>query len=96
MSVLLPSGEKMTTRESRKATRVALRDPRERFVSLASSRVTAAIQQLRLIGNLANKKNYRYEPEEATKIIRALQREVDELKSKFKGEEHRESSTFTL
>lgn len=86
----------MAIKSATKATPLAQRDPRERFVSLASSRVTAAIQQLRLIGNLANKKNYRYEPEEATKIIRALQREIDELKSKFKGEEHRESPTFTL
>lgn len=74
----------------------SVRDPRERFVSLANSRVNVAIKQLRLVGNLANKKNYQYGPEEAMKIIRALQREVDELKLKFKGEEKSDTSTFTL
>lgn len=72
------------------------RDPRERFVSLANSRVTSAIHQLRLIGNLANKKNYEYGPEDAAKITRALQRELDELKAKFKGEDRSESSIFSL
>ncbi|EJM90212.1 MULTISPECIES: hypothetical protein [unclassified Pseudomonas] len=72
------------------------RDPRERFVSLANSRVTAAIKQIRLVGNLANKKNYQYESEDALKIIRALQRELDELKEKFKGEEKSESTIFRL
>lgn len=72
------------------------RDPRERFITLANRRVTAAIQQLRLVANLANKKNYQYNAEEAAKIVRALQNELDELKLKFKGEEKRESKTFSL
>lgn len=72
------------------------RDPRERFVTLANSRVTSAIHQLRLIGNLANRKNYEYGPEDAAKITRALQRELDELKAKFKGEDRSESSIFSL
>lgn len=74
----------------------AKRDPRERFVSLANSRVTAAIRQIRLVGNLSNRKNYQYDAEEAAKIVRALQRELDELKSKFKGEEKSESTIFSL
>lgn len=73
-----------------------MRDPRERFVSLANSRVTAAIKQIRLVGNLANKKNYQYGAEDVGKIIRALQRELDELKEKFKGEEKSESTIFRL
>lgn len=72
------------------------RDPRERFVSLANSRVTAAIRQIRLVGNLSNRKNYEYGGEDAAKIVRALQRELDELKSKFKGEEKNGSSIFSL
>lgn len=87
----------MAKLEKNKAKPVSVkRDPRERFVSLANSRVTSAIHQIRLIGNLANKKNYQYDPEEATKIVRALQRELDEVKSKFKGEERIESSIFSL
>lgn len=72
------------------------RNPRERFVSLANSRVTAAIRQIRLVGNLANKKNYQYDADDAAKIVRALQRELDEVKSKFKGEEKSESTIFSL
>lgn len=74
----------------------ALRDPRERFVTLANSRVTAAIHQIRLVGNLSNKKNYEYGVEDASKIVRALQRELDELKAKFKGEDKNDSSVFSL
>lgn len=72
------------------------RDPRERFISLANKRVTAAILQLRLVGNLANRKNYEYDPEDAKKIIRALQRELDDLKTRFKGEENDDSSIFSI
>jgi len=72
------------------------RDPRERFVSLANSRVTSAIKQLRLVGNLSNKKNYQYTPEDAAKILKALQREVDDLRSKFKGEQKNAHELFSL
>jgi hypothetical protein len=74
----------------------AKRDPRERFVTLANKRVTAAIIQLRLVGNLANRKNYEYELEDARKIVRALQRELDDLKMRFKGVENDDSSIFSI
>lgn len=87
----------MATRKKRSAPTAADgRDPRERFVSLATSRVTAAIHQIRLVGNLANKKNYQYGADDAAKITRALQREIDELKAKFKGEDKSDSSIFNL
>lgn len=72
------------------------RDPRERFITLANKRVTAAILQLRLVGNLANRKNYEYDAEDSKKIMRALQREIDDLKARFKGEENDDSSIFTI
>lgn len=74
----------------------AKRDPRERFVALANKRVTAAIIQLRLVGNLANRKNYVYDVEDAKKIVRALQRELDDVKTRFKGEESDDSSIFSI
>ncbi len=85
-----------TKKSARKKIMATARDPRERFVSLVNSRVPAAIRQIRLVGNLANKKNYQYDADEALKIVRALQRELDELKSKFKGEEKSESTIFSL
>jgi ABC-type Fe3+-hydroxamate transport system substrate-binding protein len=87
----------MPAREKTGSTPVsAKRDPRERFVTLANKRVTAAIQQLRLVGNLANRRNYEYEVDDARKIVRALQRELDDVKTRFKGEESDDSSIFSL
>ena len=87
----------MVKRNSAAEDRTAVkRDPRERFVELANSRVTAAIRQLRLVGNLANRKNYSYDPDDARKIVRALQRELDDLKIGFKGEENNDKSIFNL
>lgn len=81
-----------------KEARVATirRDPRERFVSLANSRVTAAINQIRLVGNLSNRKNYEYTSADVAKITRALQRELDEMRAKFKGEEKDGFTSFSL
>ena len=78
------------------ALHLSNRDPRERFVSLANNRVTAAINQIRLVGNLSNRRNYDYSAEDVAKITRALQRELDELKAKFKGEEKNGSCVFSL
>ncbi len=87
----------MVTRNSAAAvSTVVKRDPRERFVELANNRVTAAIRQLRLVGNLANRRNYSYDPDDARKIVRALQRELDDLKLRFKGEENNDKSIFNL
>ena len=72
------------------------RDPRERFVELANKRVNATIVQIRLVGNLANRKNYEYTPEEARKIIKTLQREIEDLKIKFKGEDESGNSNFSV
>jgi ABC-type Fe3+-hydroxamate transport system substrate-binding protein len=61
------------------------RDPRAKFVELANARVARAIKDLRLIGNLANKKNYEYTDEEARKILKVLDAEIDALRSKFRS-----------
>lgn len=81
---------------ARKQAATQSRDPRERFVGLANKRVTSAIQQLRLVGNLANRKNYVYGQEDAKKIIRALQRELDDLKARFRGEDNSDNSIFSI
>jgi|GEM_PF-375329 ABC-type Fe3+-hydroxamate transport system substrate-binding protein len=72
------------------------RDPRERFVALANKRVEAAIQQLRLVGNLANRRNYEFNDAEAKKIVRALQSALDDVRVRFKGDENGTKSTFRL
>lgn len=77
-------------------TKPAARDAREKFVELANKRVTKTIKDLRLIGNLANRRAYKYEDADAKKIIRALQRELDVLKARFRGDDGGEDSIFSL
>ena len=59
------------------------RSKREKFLELANKRVSRAIKDIQLVGNLANRKNYEYTEEEAKKIIRALQSEIDRIKPQF-------------
>jgi hypothetical protein len=73
-----------------------MRDKRAKFVELANNRVTRTIKDMRLIGNLANKSSYSYTDEDARKIVRTLQRELDDLKIKFKGEDAGDDTLFTL
>lgn len=73
-----------------------MRDPREKFVELANKRVTKAIKDLRLIGNLANRRSYKYDDNDAKKIIRALQREISVLRARFSGDNGDDSSIFSL
>lgn len=56
---------------------------REKFVELAEKRVTRAIKDIRLVGNLSNKTNYVYTQKDAEKIISALEKEVKLLRMKF-------------
>lgn len=72
------------------------RDAREKFVELANKRVTNTIKGLRLIGNLSNRRAYKYDDADAKKIIRALQRELDVLKARFRGDDGDDDSIFSL
>lgn len=72
------------------------RDPRERFIELANKRVTNAIRQIRLVGNLANRRSYDYSEADAKKILRALQQEINILKSRFHGDDGDDSAIFSL
>jgi ABC-type Fe3+-hydroxamate transport system substrate-binding protein len=56
---------------------------RAKFIELAEKRVSRAIKDIRLVGNLSNRSNYSYTPEEAKKIVKALREEVDALKARF-------------
>jgi hypothetical protein len=76
--------------------RAVKRNPREKFIGLANKRVTKAIKDLRLIGNLANRRAYKYDDADARKIIRALQQELDILKARYRGDQGNEDSIFSL
>ncbi len=69
--------------EGQMAGKDTKRDKRAKFVALANKRVTRAIREIKLVGNLSNKANYEYSDEDAKKIVRALQKEIEILKSRF-------------
>jgi ABC-type Fe3+-hydroxamate transport system substrate-binding protein len=73
-----------------------MRDKHGKFVELATKRVNKALDQIRLVGNLANRVTYEYTEDEAKKILRALQKEVDTVKSKFGDSNGAGEHKFTL
>ncbi|CAM5501519.1 hypothetical protein MAUB1S_08381 [Mycolicibacterium aubagnense] len=58
-------------------------EDRSKFVKLASARVTKALKDIQLIGNLANRSNYDYTPDDVTKIFKALNEEIAACKKRF-------------
>jgi len=75
---------------------LGMRDKRQKFIELAESRVNRAIKDIRLIGNLANKNSYEYSEDDARKIVRALQKELDTAKSRFLGDTGGKDTDFKL
>jgi len=58
----------------------------EKFEKIAERRVTEAIKKLRLIGNLANKRNYSYTEKHVKQIISTLESEMKDLRNKFQND----------
>jgi hypothetical protein len=59
----------------------------EKFKRLATKRVNALIKNMRLVSNLANKANYEYSEDDSNKIIRAISKSFDDLKSRYKSKD---------
>lgn len=55
----------------------------ERFVRLAEARVARALNDIRLIGNLANRGSYEYSPEQARLISAALNEGLRNMEARF-------------
>lgn len=55
----------------------------ERFKRVAENRTNKIINQIRLLGNCANKSNYEYSEEDVKKIFSAIEAEIKETKSKY-------------
>ena len=69
----------------------------QRFQRLATKRTQAALQKIRLLGNLTTS-SYGYTPEQAAKIISALRAAVETVEAKFnrvRGTQNAETS-FSL
>lgn len=81
---------------SSKSKSVGKNPKKDNFVRLAESRVTRAIESLRIIGNLSNRSNYEYSEEDVKKIISTLQEELNSLKNQFKVRVSQNSKNFRL
>ena len=71
-------------------------DKQGKFERLAEKRVTEAIKKLRLIGNLANKRNYSYNDDNVRQIVDSLDAELKQLKSRFKDDTGYSACGFTF
>jgi len=60
-----------------------MRDKRERFLKLAESRVNRVLKDIQLVGNLGNRANYQYTPEEVRKIFAAVEAEIKSARRRF-------------
>jgi hypothetical protein len=69
---------------------------RKKFVELAEKRVSRALRDLRLIGNLSNRSNYKYTDEDARKIYRVLRDALEELKARFERRGDDRAVSFKL
>lgn len=56
---------------------------RERFRKIAENRTNKILDDLRLLGNCANKSNYSYTDEEVRKIFNSIENELKMTKLKF-------------
>lgn len=55
----------------------------DRFRRLAAARGDRLIREISLLGNLANRKNYEYTPEEVERLFEPIERELREVRAKF-------------
>lgn len=69
---------------------------RNKFVDLAEKRVSKALKDIKLIGNLSNKSNYSYKDQDVTKIYKALKKALDEMKARFDSKGAGEDEIFKL
>ena len=60
-------------------------EKREKFKELAEKRVSNAMKNIQLIGNLSNTRAYEYDEEDIKKIFKTLREEISLAESKFKS-----------
>ena len=66
-----------------------------RFQRLAEQRVNAILDKLRLLGQLSNRSNYEYTDAEVESIFKAIQKNINATKAKFReGTKGRKRFTF--
>lgn len=58
-------------------------EKREKFVRLAEGRTQSALDAIRKLGNLSNRRAYEYNDADVKKIIKALRDATGEIERKF-------------
>lgn len=69
---------------------------RDKFIQLAEKRVEKTLHNLKLIGNLSNKSAYEYEESDINQIFKAIQKELDVAKSRFKTTRSSDGTSFKI
>ncbi len=69
---------------------------RDKFVELAEKRTINAIKAIRVIGKLGNRSAYEYDDEDVRKIVKALNDEIEALKSRMKSTKRSDGVDFKL
>ena len=64
---------------------------RLKFKELAEKRMNRALDSIRLVGNLSNRQNYKYDETEARKIVKALRTAISEVERQFSQNDGRRS-----
>ncbi|MBQ4531332.1 MAG: hypothetical protein IJA36_12120 [Lachnospiraceae bacterium] len=59
-------------------------DKAENFVRLANKRTNKILEDIEILGNLANKNQYEYTDEQVEKIFNAIEKELATTKESFK------------
>jgi hypothetical protein len=71
-------------------------EKREKFIELAESRTRNAIKAIRVIGKLGNKNAYEFTEADVNKIVKALNREIEQMKERMSSSDGKEAVDFTL
>ena len=58
---------------------------RDNFKRLASQRTSAVLKRLKILGHCANRQYYEYSEEDIKKIFSAIERQLQEARSRFKA-----------
>ena len=61
----------------------------DKFLRLSKARTDKILEQLEILGNLANKNNYDYDPEDKNEIIKKLKKGINDLDKKFDVEQRK-------
>jgi hypothetical protein len=71
-------------------------EKRSKFVKLAEGRTQGALNAIRKLGNLSNRRSYDFDESDVRKIMRALKEAINEVERKFDPASGPGQKTFKL